>query len=457
MRSYDPSPKIVLLSTSFQMNADTFHCLFLVTTMPRRVCEWWKKLKEYLQNLNIFPSVPPSSDEYDLRNQRISTILFLFIFSISLIILLIYTSIETNTKTIHIERPSFIQYALLNSKYRETLICPCSNISINYDKFLHVEYKFHQVCSSIFVNQTWLKYLSHSNATGLFRGDFRHTSPYAFQALKAFCELINRTISNALVQFYSNQYISASVIPEDVLTPETKILVQEFRSSIKNVFLLSLSMIRNTTQANALFSALQTNYFLERTVIYGPVVKTYHVRWGNCSCSSSAECVSQSAIYDGPSSTSLFDVPDFYVGCYVIEALLKSSLKCFYDQLCIDRLKMYIPSSAPITIIPLDASLLTRYSVNSTIQELVDDLMIEEWNNSTMYETYYNECQPTKCTYEIETRNDIIYIVTTLFGITGGLATALKLIVPRVVKLVRKKREQQQQQQQPDTGKIKFK
>jgi hypothetical protein len=117
---------------------------------------------------------------------------------------------------------------------------------------------------------------------------------------------------------------------------------------------------------------------------------------------------------------------------------------------------MYIPSSAPITIIPLDASLLTRYSVNSTIQELVDDLMIEEWNNSTMYETYYNECQPTKCTYEIETRNDIIYIVTTLFGITGGLATALKLILPRVVKLVRKKREQQQQQQ-PDTGKIKFK
>jgi hypothetical protein len=58
-----------------------------------------------------------------------------------------------------------------------------------------------------------------------------------------------------------------------------------------------------------------------------------------------------------------------------------------------------------------------------------------------MYESYYNECQPTQCTYRIETRNDLIYIVTTLFGIVGGLITVLKLVVPRLVKLVRKKRE----------------
>jgi hypothetical protein len=111
-------------------------------------------------------------------------------------------------------------------------------------------------------------------------------------------------------------------------------------------------------------------------------------------------------------------------------------------------------SSVPMTIIPLDASVPSNYSVNSVIEELVNNLMIEEWNVSMIYETYYNECQPAQCTYKIQARNNIIYIVTTLFGITGGLATALKLIVPRVVKLVRKKRIQQQQ---PDTGKIKLK
>ncbi len=62
--------------------------------------------------------------------------------------------------------------------------------------------------------------------------------------------------------------------------------------------------------------------------------------------------------------------------------------------------------------------------------------MIEKWNVSTTYETYYNECRPTQCTYNLETKNDIIYIFTTLFGIAGGLITVLKVIVPRLVKLI---------------------
>jgi hypothetical protein len=71
--------------------------------------------------------------------------------------------------------------------------------------------------------------------------------------------------------------------------------------------------------------------------------------------------------------------------------------------------------------------------------------MIEEWNVLMMYETYYNECQPIQCSYKVARKNDVIYIVTTLFGIAGGLTTTLKLIVPRLVKLARKKRGRQQQ------------
>jgi hypothetical protein len=83
--------------------------------------------------------------------------------------------------------------------------------------------------------------------------------------------------------------------------------------------------------------------------------------------------------------------------------------------------------------------------VNSSIKELVDKLMIEQWDVSPLYETYYNECRPTQCTYKLETNNDIIYIITTLFGVAGGLSTVLKIIIPRLIKLVRKKRWQQQQ------------
>ncbi|CAF3657481.1 unnamed protein product [Adineta steineri] len=74
--------------------------------------------------------------------------------------------------------------------------------------------------------------------------------------------------------------------------------------------------------------------------------------------------------------------------------------------------------------------------MNSTIEELVDELMVEEWNSSTIYDGYYNECQPSKCSYSYQTRNDLIYIITTVIGLVGGLITVLKLIVPRVVQLI---------------------
>ncbi|CAF1255155.1 unnamed protein product, partial [Adineta steineri] len=49
---------------------------------------------------------------------------------------------------------------------------------------------------------------------------------------------------------------------------------------------------------------------------------------------------------------------------------------------------------------------------------------------------YYNECQPSKCSYSYETKNSAIYIITTVIGLVGGLITVLKLIVPRAVRLI---------------------
>jgi hypothetical protein len=95
-------------------------------------------------------------------------------------------------------------------------------------------------------------------------------------------------------------------------------------------------------------------------------------------------------------------------------------------------------------VTPLNESLLNVYSIHSTIREIVDNMMIEEWNVSSIFENYYNVCQPIQCTYTLETKNDMIYIFITLFGIAGGLTTVLELILPRLIKLIRKKERQQQ-------------
>jgi hypothetical protein len=92
-------------------------------------------------------------------------------------------------------------------------------------------------------------------------------------------------------------------------------------------------------------------------------------------------------------------------------------------------------------ITSLDSSLPSEYFVNSTIQELLDELMIEEWNLSITYNNYYNACQPIVCTYIYETKNSIVYIITVLLGLVGGLITALEFVVPILVKFIRRKKQ----------------
>ncbi|CAF1023917.1 unnamed protein product [Adineta steineri] len=235
------------------------------------------------------------------------------------------------------------------------------------------------------------------------------------------------------MQFYSSQYVSASVTPLQVFQSQTQAFVSQFKSSITHDFLLSLSTIRTTTQSNNLLAAQFTNYYLYTQS--NNYVTSYYQAYGNCSCASSATCAYESSIYD-PSDNVLFTVPGIYAGCYIIEALLQSNLQCFYNVTCINKIQSYFTYYLSMNLTTLDASLLFRFGMNSTIQELVDELMVEEWNNATIYDGYYNECQPSKCSYSYQGKNDVIYIITTVIGLVGGLITVLKLIVPRVVRLI---------------------
>ena len=345
------------------------------------------------------------------------------------------------TQTVTIKAPTITQYSQLYSRFPQTLTCPCSTISINYDTFLHVNYTLHQVCNSVFVTQPWISYLSTSYGDeSVFSNDFRATGTGTFLGLSTFCELIDQTISYRLMQFYLTQYVSASVTSLQVFDLETKVLISQFISSTTNEFLLLLSTLRDITQTNGLYSARQTNYGLYVPHSYSLVI-TFTLSYGNCNCDSSAACAYGSSIYDSSNITIVFSVPGIYTGCYVVESILQSDLRCFYNQTCINNLQSYLYPYLSMNVTSLDKSLLVRFFDNSTVQEFLDKLMVEEWKKSIIYDDYYNKCQPSQCTYTHQTKNSAIYIVTTVVGLIGGLITVLKLTVPRVVMLFRKKKE----------------
>nr|AEN94405.1 hypothetical protein [Adineta vaga] len=432
------SPLVLL--TFYIIDSFELFCYVLVESTNISRSGQWQKLKSTVNNYNLFPSIPPATDQHELQNQRISTKLFIILLAAALVVLLLYTSLIDNTQTVNIKSPTLQQYSNLHSTYPQTLTCTCSQISINYVKFIHIDYAFHQICTSVFISQEWIQYLFNvKESSGWNSDDFREMSPFLFQALFTFCELVNQTIRNRLLQFYSSEFVTASVIPSETVQIQAESFINQFISTMTNDFLLSLLIVRQMTQGNALYSAQDTNIYFYRYYLSDYYGTSYTYAYHGCSCVTSMKCAYQAAMYDNYNGGSTFYIPGMKTGCYIVEALLQSDLQCFYNQTCLNQIELYFDQTPSMNVTTLDPSLLIQFIVNSTIQQILDKMMVEEWNTSIIYEDYYKECHPSECTYINQTKNTAIYIVTTIIGLIGGLMTILKIITPRLVTFIRRK------------------
>jgi hypothetical protein len=129
----------------------------------------------------------------------------------------------------------------------------------------------------------------------------------------------------------------------------------------------------------------------------------------------------------------LFLFVGIYVGCYLVEALLQSDLRCFYDDVCLSELINSLELSINSSSLSNSNSI---YEVNTTLQEIISNLMIEQWNNESSYEDYFNECQPDECSATYIHRGNVIFIITTMTGLIGGLTKVYKFCVPLLVNMI---------------------
>jgi hypothetical protein len=60
----------------------------------------------------------------------------------------------------------------------------------------------------------------------------------------------------------------------------------------------------------------------------------------------------------------------------------------------------------------------------------VNALLVDQCKTNICSDQYYTACSPLSCTYSIEERVSLIYIVTVIIGLYGGLTVALKLVGP---------------------------
>ncbi len=62
--------------------------------------------------------------------------------------------------------------------------------------------------------------------------------------------------------------------------------------------------------------------------------------------------------------------------------------------------------------------------------------MIEQWNNQTFYQDYFNQCQPDECSATYVDQGNVLYIITAMTGLIGGLTKVYTFVIPLLVNVV---------------------
>jgi hypothetical protein len=418
----------------------------------------YRHLKGKIQAFNLFEDVEKTDDE-DLKNQRISTWIFLIFLFLSIFSLLIYASLTNVTKTFVIHQPTISVYKDLQFKYPNTLVCPCRQILNEYSTFIvSFTAKFNQICSSDFVSEQWLNHVNYRFLPQIeyhYIFDFRHSAYSFFQMLRTLCTLVSQTINDQLIEFHSTRLLTENLLSEETFLATTFSSKDQFLNMTASSFQTSLNSLRTTIQQNGIVNRLETNFqliFSSLTIGMQTVVGTLRYPLTECSCDVSSYCNTTTGIFtvlrkDRSSNNDsydwnafinklydvqlLFDVPGINVGCFILDAVLQSDLSCLYNSSCLLQLNMYLNDSLyPFTARALNLS----DSSFPTVNDLVERLMVEEWFFNSSYDLYFSQCNPSTCTYTYTTQFDLLFIITTVMGSLGGIVTILMLItLPLVV------------------------
>ncbi|CAF1191491.1 unnamed protein product [Adineta ricciae] len=399
-----------------------------------------RKVRTLIIDLNLFNSY--SQIGRIQRKEQIVTRVYLIVLVLSLIMSGVYVSTKSQNKTVVVANPTIAQFEQLNNLSLNDFRCPCTQISFRYESFITIHPKFHPICSSVFVSDLW--YDNNywiDQEKNLAIDDFRFIAYEYFSLLSAFCELVHDTIQTSLLRFNATEYITIELISMQILQNEFLSFLHLFESTIKQTFKQAIDILRSTTFSNRLISSLklaQTTYFDSKNK--HNAIQWYFLDYVNCSCGVDFNCKAQIRF-----RASLFThdyVRGMYVSCYIVDSLLLTTTECFFDEQCLMRIKSYMNAQSMLYKIlhPMNISQITRFQTNTSIETLVKNLFIDDWNANYSYEKYYSQCKVSYCSYTIVHQVEFIYISSQIIAIFGGLLVVLKICARIIIQISTRER-----------------
>ncbi|CAF4202656.1 unnamed protein product, partial [Adineta steineri] len=389
--------------------------------------------------------------DHENRSNIIATRIFLIVLIITLIIFILAFQLSFRTKTVTVSNPTQEQFENLPF----TIYCPCSRISISYDQFTSINVRFHQVCSSDFISDRWIQTIfTGSNTTYFYLKDFRTYGSAAFQALASFCRLSKINALQSITLFNQMSIISPETLTQSVFQSQINASIEQFQLTTPNEFKIQLNLVQDMTTHSRLQSGIQTNsllsYFLtdnqQFTVSRNSIVYVSSRNNNTCSCSASFNCQESSLIYNiygaatqrtvTSNTKILMRINRFKLGCLPVNAILLSTLECFYNQTCLNQLISFFPTNEKF--LAMNFSEQSRFAINSTVQMIVDELMIEQWITNISYDKYFKQCAPNLCTYTKNEKYTFTFILTKIISLLGAFTLVLGFIIQLIVRFIRR-------------------
>jgi hypothetical protein len=287
----------------------------------------------------------------------------------------------------------------------------------------------HQICSSSFITNEWISTLSLPIPRKKYSTiDSKRTAVSFFQLLASLCQFSEQHLIEEISDLMRRNFINRNVISRQQFHKQIQSIIDQFEKNIPLSFLITFQMVRAMISDNHLMTVFETNWKWMNPNLHHPNYKKFKLYTepmiynGSCNCGLSSECVEESSMMSG-----------LMVGCYPLEALLKSTLECFYNVSCFSLLQ-----SINQSFIPLNDSYSSRYEKNSTVELILRHLMVEKWYKNVSYEMYYHHCAPSSCSYSFIQFNPALQVLTLLLGLYGGLTIIMKLVALIIVAFLQK-------------------
>ncbi|CAF1424346.1 unnamed protein product [Adineta steineri] len=395
-----------------------------------------KLIRQKFLELNLYKK--HSSNEHTLEKELLSTRIYLIALIVCLSIITITVALIVRPVDKIEYKPSHERFSQLIRKYPNTLHCPCSKSSTNYDKFVTNIVNFHQVCSSEFIQQTWIeKLFTNKKISSESVDDARITLSFFWQTIAGLCMASNKTWNAVLTNFEATSFITPTAIAEQVIRSQAENALQNRINASKTMSTRNLLALQRIIRGDQIASALQTNFYLHYPPVHlnpGKTPKMTAREFGNCTCLNIEGCPRSATFIDNYSH--LVNVPGMIVDCLVVDGTLNSTLECYYDQSCISILH----GQLSMNIKPLSNTSNKYFSMYSKVQLIFNELMIDEIITEIRFDKYFSECNCPLCSYSYRRRFDIYFIFTAVTGSLGILSLIIRHIASFVAtKILRRK------------------